>query len=143
MRRRHNRLGACPRQGVLKTVVSPEELVTDYEARGAEDPEFSSPPRLFAHAQLVLGRLGLLGEPGTRLSERVEYRAEHHGVPDVAILGELGPEDRLGELGKPALERHFRTTGDPGGEQAVAREARWLRKGERYLAHSRSTSRHI
>src|SRR3712207_2853999 len=101
---------------------------TLFRSRCAEDTEFSSPPRLFTQAQLVLRRLGLLDEDGTRLSKRVEYRAEHRGVPDLAILGKVGPEDRPRELGKPALGLRFREAGDTGGEQAVAWEARWLRK---------------
>ena len=70
---------------------------------------------------LVLERPRPLDELSARQVQRVEDGPNLLGLPDLTVLGEVGPKDRLAEGGEPGFRSGARQARDPGGEQAARR----------------------
>ncbi len=128
---------------MLQAVVAPKEFPSDDEAGDAEDAELSGPVGLLAQKSLVLRCHRPLDELSSRQVQGVEDSPNLPGVLDLAVLGDVVPEDSPAEVGcqgsDAALARHAVLAASrlPLGKRVG------LAKGGPYPSHSRSRSRHM
>jgi hypothetical protein len=100
-----------PCDGVVETIVAPEQLGAHRECRRAEDPQFS-----------CFCRRGLVGCPHIGICSKLKDPSRI--LPDLAqAVRQIGRDPRFETVLKPPAERCPRVIGDPAFRNAQHRDA--------------------